>query len=178
VEIKRNKFIKGGVTNKTPLKTLYFGATALTGVVFLDNDVSTLTAVEAAYETNDTTLKAMTTDTAAFLALGCKPNIIPSGAGTALSATTGTIAVTMDGNLKTITPTGACTFNATGGVIGQTCTFIITTSGTTSYTLTWGTNFKVNGTLATGTVTAKTFTVHFIYNGTNWVEIGTRGAAM
>jgi len=178
VEIKRNKFIKGGVTNKTPLKTLYLGATALTGLVFLDNDVSTLTAVDAAYETNDTILKTMITDTAAFLALGCKPNITASGAGTALPATTGTISVTMDGSLKTLVPTGACTLNATGGNIGQTCTFVITTSGTTTYNITFGTAFKSNGVLATGAVTAKVFTITFIYDGTNWNEIGARGTAM
>jgi len=92
--------------------------------------------------------------------------------GTAIPATTGTISVTMDGEIKSITPTGACTFNALGGVKGQTCSFVITTSGTTSYTLTWGTAFKSIGTLATGTVSGKVFTVSFIFDGTNWVETG------
>lgn len=90
--------------------------------------------------------------------------------GTALPATTGTMTATMDGTHKTITPTGACTFNASGGYAGQTCAFVITTSGTTAYTLTWGTNFKTTGALSTGTVTAKMFAVSFIYDGTNWVE--------
>ncbi len=96
---------------------------------------------------------------------------IQMSAGTALPATTGTMTATMDGGRKTITPTGDCTFNASGGVAGQLCTFIITTSGTSSYVLTFGTNFKSQGTLATGTVTAKIFTVTFRYDGTNWCEI-------
>lgn len=95
----------------------------------------------------------------------------------ALSPTTGTVAVTMDGAVKTITPSGNCTFNATGGVTGQLVTFVITTSGTTSRTLTWGTNFKTVSTLATGTVTARTFCVTFrCTNGTQWVEIGRTGS--
>ena|GEM_PF-3125477 len=99
------------------------------------------------------------------------------GEGTALPGTTGTLTATMNGSIKRITPTGACTFNATGGTLGQRCTFIITTSGTTSYTLTFGTNFKAAGTLATGTISAKMYAVNFIYNGSLWVETG-RTAAM
>ncbi len=94
-------------------------------------------------------------------------------------ATSGTIAVTMtDSEVFTITPAGACTFNASGGYAGKRCNFIVTTSGTTSYTLTWGTNFKTTGTLATGTTTAKVFVVNFVCkDGTTWVETG-RTAAM
>lgn len=75
----------------------------------------------------------------------------------------------MDSSIKTITPIGNCTFNASGGIAGQDCTFIITTSGVTSYTLTFGTNFKTTGTLATGvTSPRKAFAVTFRYDGTNW----------
>ena len=80
--------------------------------------------------------------------------------------------VSMGTEMITVTPTGACTFNATAGVTGQRITFIISTSGTTSFVLTFGTNFKAVGTLATGTVTAKVFTVSFIYNGAVWTETG------
>ncbi len=66
----------------------------------------------------------------------------------ATSATTGTMTVTMDTAVKTITPTGACTFNATGGTAGQTVSFFITTNGASSFVLTWGTNFRKTGTLA------------------------------
>lgn len=89
----------------------------------------------------------------------------------ATSATTGTMTTTLT-NLTaiTITPTGDCTFNASGGFSGQSCSFVVTTSGTTSWNLTFGTNYKSTGVLATGTVTAKVFTVSFVYNGTNWNE--------
>lgn len=93
-------------------------------------------------------------------------------AGTVLPATTGTVAVTMDGGRKLLTPTGNCTLNATGGVTGYICTFEITTSGTSSYTMTFGTGFKSQGTLATGTVSGKVFNVTFKYDGANWCEIG------
>lgn len=98
----------------------------------------------------------------------------------ATPATTGTQSVPMptgDG-VKTITPTGACTFNASGGKAGARCTLIVTTSGTSSFTLTFGTNFKAQGTLATGTTSAKVFAVSFVCkDGTLWVETG-RTAAM
>ena len=91
---------------------------------------------------------------------------------TATSATTGTISVPMTSRIITITPTGACTFNATGGVAGQMVTFVITTSGVSSFTLTFGTNFKKVGTLATGATSARFFTVTFIYDGIFWYEAG------
>jgi len=93
--------------------------------------------------------------------------------GTAIATTTGTISVTMDSDIKTITPTGACTFNATSGIIGNRCTFVVTTSGTTTYTLTFSTNFKATATLVTGTVTAKRFCISFLcVDGTLWIETG------
>lgn len=95
----------------------------------------------------------------------------------AAPATTGTMTVVMSATVITITPTGACTFNASGGVAGATCTFVVTTAGTTSYTLTWGTAFKSTGTLSTGTVSGVVFTVSFVYDGVNWSETG-RTAAM
>jgi hypothetical protein len=91
----------------------------------------------------------------------------------ATSATTGTMTVSMTTSVITITPSNACTFNASGGIPGQSITFVITTSGVSSFVLTWGTNFKTTGTLATGTTSARTFCVSFVCtNGTQWVEIG------
>lgn len=98
------------------------------------------------------------------------------GEGTALPATTGTMTAKMDSSYKSITPTGSCTFNATGGTAGQRLSFVITTTGTTSRTLTWSTNFKPAGTLATGTTSGKMFVVNFIYNGSLWVETGRTSA--
>jgi hypothetical protein len=97
----------------------------------------------------------------------------------ATPATTGTMTLTMTNvSVFTITPSGACTFNASGGHVGQRLSLIVTTSGTTAYTLTFGTNFKTAGTLSTGTTTAKVFQVSFTCkDGTLWVEEG-RTAAM
>lgn len=94
----------------------------------------------------------------------------------ACPATTGAMTVNMDTAIKTITPTGNCTFNATGGTEGQTVTFFVTTSGTSSWTLTFGTNFFKTGTLATGTTTARRFTVTFRCDGTAWWEIARTAA--
>ncbi len=103
---------------------------------------------------------------------GTLPFANNGGNSAATPATTGTMTVTMTSNIKTITPTGACTFNASGGTVGQTCTFSITTSGTTSFVLTFGTNFRKTATLATGTVSARFFTVTFLcLDGTIWTEI-------
>ncbi len=95
-------------------------------------------------------------------------------AASATPATTGTMTLNMANvSVFTITPTGACTFNASGGHIGQRVSLIITTTGTTARVLTFGTNFKAAGTLSTGTVTAKVFQISFTCkDGTLWVEEG------
>lgn len=93
--------------------------------------------------------------------------------GAATAATTGTMTVNMTTSVITITPSGACTFNAAnGGIIGQEVMFAVTTSGVSSFVLTWGTNYKSTATLATGTTTAKMFAVTFRCYATNlWMEI-------
>ena len=90
----------------------------------------------------------------------------------ATAATIGAIAVPMTAiTTYTITPTGACTFNASGGTAGQYCTFYITAAGPASFVLTWGTNFKTTGTLSTGITAGKVFTITFICkDGTTWAE--------
>lgn len=107
-------------------------------------------------------------------ATGPQGPIGPGASATAAtSGTTGVMTVTMPSvdQVITITPTGACTFNASGGVAGARCTFVITTTGTTSFTLTFGTtNFKTTGPLATGTVSGKVFAVSFVYTGALWIE--------
>lgn len=64
------------------------------------------------------------------------------------------------------------------GRSGQEFRIIFTTSGTTSYTITFGTNFISNGTLETGTVTAIQYTVVFISDGTNWNELSRQRSAV
>ena len=74
-------------------------------------------------------------------------------------------------NHVTWTPNATGSVTSTVPTAGTICTLEIVTSGTTSYTVTFGTGFKTTGTLATGTVTAKTFMVAFKSNGTTLNEI-------
>lgn len=72
----------------------------------------------------------------------------------------------------TLTPAQAETISSTSvPPAGTPVYLIVTTSGTTSYTLTFGTGFKVTTTLATGTTSAKVFVVTFISNGTVLNEV-------
>lgn len=90
----------------------------------------------------------------------------------AAPATTGVMTIPMTSSVITITPTGAVTMNASGGVAGERVTIAVTTSGTTSFVITFGSNFRKVGTLATGTVNARFFSVTFIcINSTIWQEI-------
>lgn len=89
-----------------------------------------------------------------------------------------TVTLTPSTVVTTHTPTQNETINFSApGQAGTEIFLEVVTSGTTSYTLTFGTNTKTQGTLATGTVTAKTFVVSFVSDGTNWVETS-RTAAM
>ncbi len=99
-------------------------------------------------------------------------NGLLSGTSSATVATTGAQTVSMTTPIVVITPTGATTLNASGGVIGQRVTFIVTTSGVSSFVVTFGTNFRTVGTLATGTTTARKFCISFIFDGVQWIETG------
>jgi hypothetical protein len=96
----------------------------------------------------------------------------PALALVSLSPTTGSATFNPDvSDVVMFTPTGTLTINASLGTNPKRVTFIITTSGTTSYTLTFGTYFtNTSGTLSTGTVSGKVFTVEFITDGTNFFE--------
>lgn len=95
------------------------------------------------------------------------------GGGGIASATTGVMSTDLTNtSVFTITPTGDCTFNLSGTeYTGQRTTYVITTSGTTSYKMTFGTNYKANGVLSTGTTSGAVITVEFVYDGTNMNEI-------
>ena len=146
----------------------------------LDTPVAFGTAAGTIAQGNDSRLSDARTPTAhaaSHYSNGTDPIIAPTAA---TPATTGTMTVSMpsDDGVITITPTGACTFNGSGGKAGARCTLVVTTSGTSSFTLTFGTNFKAAGTLATGTTSGKVFAVSFVCkDGTTWVETG-RTAAM
>lgn len=106
---------------------------------------------------------------------------LPDASGTVvveatLALTPGATVTAVPGSATVLrlTPGESETINCTttGMTAGHRFTLVVTTSGTSSYTLTFGTNFKTTGTLATGTVSAKTFAISFAYDGTNAVETG------
>lgn len=106
-----------------------------------------------------------------------KPVANGTSAVTALG-TTGTISLDPTlGRVFTVTPTGAITLNAASAPAGAVVYLVVTTSGTSSFTTTFSTKFKTTGTLASGTVSAKVFTITFIGDGTNLNEVA-RTAAM
>jgi len=93
--------------------------------------------------------------------------------GLGSSALTPGSAVAMNfslGAVFTLTPAQTETISASGCTAGQKATLIVTTSGTTSFTLTFSTNFRTTGTLATGTTTAKEFAISFVCNGATATE--------
>jgi hypothetical protein len=86
--------------------------------------------------------------------------------------TTGTVSLDPTlGDVFSITPAGGITINAASAPAGAEITLIVTTSGTSSFNVTPTTNFKSQGALATGTISAKTFAMKFVGDGTNLVEV-------
>jgi hypothetical protein len=94
----------------------------------------------------------------------------------ALSNDTTTQALATNINTQ-LTVTANRTLTTTVPAAGVLCSVTIVTSGTTSYTVTFGTGFKPVSTLATGTASAKAFVVNFRSDGTYLREFG-RTAAM
>lgn len=74
-------------------------------------------------------------------------------------------------NVVRVTPNATATYTTTVPAAGAICVLSILTSGTTSYTITFGTGFKSTGTLATGTVSARYFNITFVSDGTNLIEM-------
>lgn len=101
-------------------------------------------------------------------------NISAKRISTTVSALTAGSTVTLScalGDVFTLTPGQAETINAANVSAGQRVDIVVTTSGTDSYTLTFGTNFKSTGTLATGASSGKVFVVSFVSDGTNLNEV-------
>lgn len=73
-------------------------------------------------------------------------------------------------NVVKVTPNATATYTTTVPAAGTQLTLIILTSGTTSYTITFGTGFKTTGTLATGATSARYFMISFVSDGTNVLE--------
>jgi hypothetical protein len=101
-------------------------------------------------------------------------NISAKRISTAVSVLTAGSTVTLNcalGDVFTLTPGQAETINASNISAGQRVNLVVTTSGTDSYTLTFNTNFKTTGTLATGATSGKVFVVAFVSDGTNLNEV-------
>ena len=92
-------------------------------------------------------------------------------AGGYTAHTAGTVAMALATNsVVKVTPNATATFTTTVAPAGSRAAVIIVTSGTTSYTITFGTGFLTTGTLATGATTAKTFVIEFVSDGTTMIE--------
>lgn len=76
-----------------------------------------------------------------------------------------------------LTVTANRTLTTTVPAAGSVRTVLILTSGTSSFTITFGSGFKPVGTLATGTTSARVFALSFLSDGTNLYETA-RTAAM
>ncbi len=83
----------------------------------------------------------------------------------------GTLAMALGTNMGvSVTPNADATLTTTVPPSGSTCFLIINTRGTTSYTITFGTGFRSTGTLATGTVSARSFVLEYVSDGTSLIE--------
>ncbi len=86
-------------------------------------------------------------------------------ASTALTSTSSATAMDCSlGNHFTYTPTEASTIAASNIQPNQLVTILFLTSGSSSYTITFGTNMHSVGTLASGVTTARYFTLQFKAN--------------
>lgn len=99
-----------------------------------------------------------------------KDNRLTSGGQRVVAATSDTAMALRWRESVQLTPNSTRTLTTTVAPAGQRRTLIILTSGTTSYTLTFGTGFKTTGTLVTGTVSARYFVIEFMSDGTNMIE--------
>ena len=96
---------------------------------------------------------------------------VTSGTSVVLASTaTPTIAATSSVITHTPTQSETINFPATGS-IGQEIFLEVLTSGTTSFTLTFGANVRSQGVLA-GVVSGAIFIVAFVFDGTRFVETG------
>lgn len=129
---------------------------------------STTAATTQTQSTNSTTIA-----TTAWARLYTQPMFATPTALTPGSVVTWTPVLGVD--QYTITPASAETINMgtiPSSMVGATVVLRITTSGTSSYAITFGTNIKSQGVLNTGSVTAMTFHVTFkIVSTTSVIEM-------
>lgn len=178
-----------GVTGTLPVGNGGTGATTLTGYV-KGTGTTAMTASATIPNTDVSGLGTMSTQAASAVAItGGTINGATVGAttpaavtGTPVASTSvvtsgfttlaaGTLALAMASKgVVQVTPNATGTFTSTVPPAGTRTTLIVLTSGTTSYTMTFGTGFKTTGTLATGAVSARYFVFMFISDGTNLIE--------
>jgi len=135
---------------------------------------SATTATTQAVSINNTTIA-----TTAFVRLYTQPINATATALTPGASVTWTPA--LGTNRYTLVPAQAEVINMgtiPSSLVGTEMTLVITTSGTTSFGVTAGTNLKMQGALNTGTVTAMTFVLKFLVLTTTSVVEVSRTIAM
>lgn len=144
--------------------------TIISGVTAMVTCVGTTLTTAADWEPGFTDFQSLTGT--GSVVLGTAPtitNAVISQSNAVRAA--GTLALAFGTNqFVQVTPNATGSFTTTVPVVGTLCTLIVLTSGTTSYTMTFGTGFKSTGTLATGTVTARRFVFQFVSDGTSLIE--------
>ena len=175
--------------SKLPVANGGTGAATLTGYVKA-NGTSVMTASNTIPNTAITGLGTMSTQDANNVSIvsgvinnttigASSPSTVKASSLTSTSVITDSFIIKANGTLALafasngvvqVTPTATGTFTSTVPPAGTRTTLIVLTTGTTTYTMTFGTGFKSTGTLATGTVAARYFVLQFISNGTVLIE--------
>ncbi len=144
--------------------------------VMLRNSVATANEIRLGAESGDFTFYTATVERLRISSAGAatftgaiKGNTTIAGGYTAHAAGTTAMALGSN-NVVKVTPNATATYTTSVAPAGAESSVIIVTSGTTSYTITFGTGFLSAGTLATGAVTAKTFVLNFVSDGTTMIE--------
>lgn len=144
--------------------------------VMLRNSVATANEIRFGAESGDLTFYTATVERLRISSAGAatftgaiKGNTTIAGGYTAHAAGTTAMALGSN-NVVKVTPNATATYTTSVAPAGAESSVIIVTSGTTSYTITFGTGFLSAGTLATGAVTAKTFVINFVSDGTTMIE--------
>jgi len=177
------------VSGQLPVANGGTGAATLTGYVKASG-TSVMTASATIPNTDISGLGTMSTQAASAVAItggtinnatigATTPATVKASSLTSTSVITdsfitkanGTLALAFASNgVVQVTPTAGGTFTSTVPPAGTRTTLIVLTTGTTTYTMTFGTGFKTTGTLVTGTVAARRFIFQFISDGTSLIE--------
>lgn len=163
-----------GVTGNMAVNTDKFTVAASSGNTIVAGTLGV--TGDVAVNTNKFTVTASSGNTAVAGTMAVTGKLTATkGTLKGITALTPSSTVSLDptlGDVFTLVPGQDETINAASvPATSQEITLIVTTSGSTSRTLTFGTNFKSTGTLATGVTTAKVFVIRFIGDGTNFNEV-------